>query len=1213
MPSSTIISKKDGITYIPVVIIGGGASGIAMGCRLKQVLGFDQFRIFERRSGIGGVWTNTYPDGKDILRYLQDVCEKFKIVDKIQLDTDVSTARWLEEEELWEVTIAYLTPGSGALSARDRKRRLEAEERDIVIKRETVRCKVLVSAAGGLVEPNPLPPNVSGWEAFDGKIFHSACWDHNVDLTDKDIIVVGTGCSAIQLVPRLTKAPYSAKSVTQLMQSPPWIVPAPEPPFGREKWAKWSPTVFTYVPAIGWLFRQYLAILSEYDWRLFGGSEYNEREREKMQKKLLAHLYKTAPEKYHEILTPNYGLGCKRRVLDADWLTCLHDPKVELTTLKLSSVQSHGIVLGPERAYPPKSPSSKELGHEVRVAADIIVLANGFDTTQWLHPLELIGKNDVSLHDEWNKRGGPQAYNGTSMDGFPNFFILFGPNTVTGHTSVIMSTEYMINYSLKFIKPILEGDVSQVEVKREAEENYTRDIQEKLKSTVWMTGGCTNWYKAENGWNSAAYPYSQIRFALRSMFPTFKDWNIRYTSKGFLKQRLRRIGSVILSIAVIASILKARPARYSMGDIQGGLWNYLKTGIDALSRHSGIRVGISGGFRLSYQPPGAGVSIKPKLQLSHRVAYGTLMNQPPSRIPPVGHPPVSSLAFGGRQQPSYPEASTPTSASASPLSKGNPVGFRDDRSDKRVAEEPAGLGIGRQATVERYKASEEQGVPIPGRSHNNLRKDQQALPYREGRGAVKGTGFGELYENRYGQPSPVAFGEEAEGLRKLKATTDSPFRPHPVGGLKSSLTVQQSHTFPITHTAGHQLVQSGVLKPIPTALNSSSYSEGNYSESATQTRSQNTSLKVDSLAEDQEETLTYSDEAMSSSSPSPESWISSFCSLLGHEYFAEVSEDFIEDDFNLTGLQSQVPMYKEALEMILDVEPEEDDEEEEEEEEEDDDDEIEKPLGYRRAGDRRHMRVASDLSVIESSAELLYGLIHQRYITSRPGIQQMAEKYELSHFGTCPRVFCNGCRVLPVGYSDTPGLDTVKLFCPSCLDIYTPPNSRFQSVDGSFFGTTFGCLFFMTFPELEVGIKMDNINGLIGTYLPELASLHRSSIPESPPNQPATINGVSSANLAPGLGPGRIYEPRIYGFRVSERARSGPRMKWLRMRPTDVTELDETRKYYENHDDPMGEDQSPSVPVPRRKKAPVRRRRQIVIGGGGGSPMDTNGGVGEVG
>ncbi|WPG99495.1 Hypothetical protein R9X50_00231000 [Acrodontium crateriforme] len=332
---------------------------------------------------------------------------------------------------------------------------------------------------------------------------------------------------------------------------------------------------------------------------------------------------------------------------------------------------------------------------------------------------------------------------------------------------------------------------------------------------------------------------------------------------------------------------------------------------------------------------------------------------------------------------------------------------------------------------------------------------------------------------------------------------------------------------------------------------------------------------------------------MSSSSQAPESWISAFCSLVGHEYFAEVSEDFIEDDFNLTGLQSQVPMYKEALEMILDVEPEDatDEEEEEEEEEEEDEDEMHDGqdgvrTGYRRsaeaaaaAAERSHLRMASDLSMIESSAEMLYGLIHQRFITSRPGIQQMAEKYELGHFGHCPRVFCHGAKVLPVGCSDIPGTETVKLFCPSCLDVYSPPNSRFQTVDGAFFGTTFGCLFFMTFPELDVGGTKASPEPNLSATLPNNTKDPRSSlsssltsqqqnpppvpsssktpIPPPPTPQPSSINGVAPKNLAPGLGLGNIYEPRIYGFRVAEVAKTGPRMKWLRQRPTDVNELDE--------------------------------------------------------
>jgi casein kinase II subunit beta len=338
---------------------------------------------------------------------------------------------------------------------------------------------------------------------------------------------------------------------------------------------------------------------------------------------------------------------------------------------------------------------------------------------------------------------------------------------------------------------------------------------------------------------------------------------------------------------------------------------------------------------------------------------------------------------------------------------------------------------------------------------------------------------------------------------------------------------------------------------------------------------------------------------MSSSSQAPESWISAFCSLVGHEYFAEVSEDFIEDDFNLTGLQSQVPMYKEALEMILDVEPEDASDDEDEEEDDDDDDEDEmldaEGRAYKRAdaAERRHLRMASDLSVIESSAEMLYGLIHQRFITSRQGIQQMAEKYELGHFGHCPRVHCYGARVLPVGCSDIPGQETVKLFCPSCLDVYTPPNSRFQTVDGAFFGTTFGCLFFMTFPELDVGgdkptttpsaplidplaTGPSSSSGAAGTKTARSSlsssltsgqaavpphnassSATANANPTPLPPQPENINGVTPRNLAPGLGYSNIYEPRIYGFRVSEVAKTGPRMKWLRSKPADANELDE--------------------------------------------------------
>ncbi|KAI0198211.1 hypothetical protein F4808DRAFT_266648 [Astrocystis sublimbata] len=334
---------------------------------------------------------------------------------------------------------------------------------------------------------------------------------------------------------------------------------------------------------------------------------------------------------------------------------------------------------------------------------------------------------------------------------------------------------------------------------------------------------------------------------------------------------------------------------------------------------------------------------------------------------------------------------------------------------------------------------------------------------------------------------------------------------------------------------------------------------------------------------------------MSSSSGTPESWISSFCSLLGHEYFAEVSEEFIEDDFNLTGLQTQVAMYKEALEMILDVEPEDDDEDEEDEE--DDEDESIEGIERMRHGERRnHSRVASDLSVIESSAEMLYGLIHQRFICSRAGIQQMSEKYELGHFGVCPRTHCDLARTIPVGLSDIPGEETVKLFCPSCLDVYVPPNSRFQTVDGAFFGRTFGSLFLMTFPEYDLTKRGADV--LAGARVHE--------------DDKGMLNGMYRCNIAPSLGKPKIYQPRIYGFRVSEVARTGPRMQWLRDKPADLDELDEARRFAEDNpdssEDDDDDDRMGSAPLRPRRQQQQKKKRD----GAGGSPMETNGAESEL-
>ena len=242
----------------------------------------------------------------------------------------------------------------------------------------------------------------------------------------------------------------------------------------------------------------------------------------------LDYLHRTVPAKYHEMLTPDYGVGCKRRIFDASWYPALQDPKIDLTTQPLTRVNPRSVILGPGQTYP-KGWHAEAAAVKREVPADVIVMANGFETTRWLHPLKIKGVGGRDMVSEMHARGGPQAYNGAALDGFPNCFLVFGPNTATGHSSVILASENMVEFALKFVGPILKGDVRTFDVRREAEEAYTADIQRACDETVFNSGGCHSWY-THDGWNGTIYPYSQIWFALRCFFPRWSDWNIQYVS-----------------------------------------------------------------------------------------------------------------------------------------------------------------------------------------------------------------------------------------------------------------------------------------------------------------------------------------------------------------------------------------------------------------------------------------------------------------------------------------------------------------------------------------------------------------------------------------------------------------------------------------------------------------------------------------------------------
>ncbi|KAF2030110.1 FAD/NAD(P)-binding domain-containing protein [Setomelanomma holmii] len=606
--------QHDAYTYYPVIIVGAGASGIAMACQLKQQLGFDQFRIFDRQAGFGGTWwinrypgvacdvpalfysfsfaqnpnwTSFHPPGAEIVAYYHEVCEKYQITDKIELNTDIEQCKWLEDEQLWEVTLRRMAAGMGDLSAKDRAKIVkEKGEATVYSETETVKSKVVVSCVGGLVEPRGWPDEIKGIENFKGKMFHSARWDETVDFQDKNVVVVGTGCSSAQLVPRLPKAPYNAKSVTQLMRSPPWVVPSTAAPGGDKWWEEHGPTLLKRIPGLKELLRFAIFAGAENQFlKLFPNTPYAEKNRKIYEAKVLKHMRSLVPEKYHDIMTPDYGVGCKRRIFDKKWLQSLNDEKIEVTTQPLNRATETGVVIGPGATYPANI--KQEDNPEREIPADIIVLANGFDTTRWLHPLKVVGQGGKDLVQLMDERGGAQAYQGTAMDGFPNFFMIFGPNTATGHSSVVMASENMVNYSLKFVRMILNGEARTVNVKKEAEQAFTQEMQDALKDTVWRSG-CSSWYFTEGGWNSTVYPYTQIDFWRRCTFPKWSDWNISYTSKGIWNIRRRRAMRILATVLAIVGAYRVHQSGLGVKDVKALLQNVIRGSLASLVELRGV-------------------------------------------------------------------------------------------------------------------------------------------------------------------------------------------------------------------------------------------------------------------------------------------------------------------------------------------------------------------------------------------------------------------------------------------------------------------------------------------------------------------------------------------------------------------------------------------------------------------------------------------------
>ncbi|KAI0260380.1 FAD/NAD-binding domain-containing protein [Gloeopeniophorella convolvens] len=451
-----------------VVIIGSGIGGLLAAIALKTKWGLEDFVIYERASDIGGTWRdNVYPgcasdvpihnyslasdpkpDWKrshalqpEILEYLQGVTDKYGLRSYCKFHTSVDNLEWDPEANVWRIETRDVRTGETQQS----------------------RATAVVSAIGILVVPRF--PTVQGIDSFKGDTFHSARWRKDIDLHGKRVGVLGNGSSACQFIPIISNDPTT--SVVNFARTPMWYVPSPFIPY-RET-TKW---IFARFPLVQRLYRYKIAARDDSAYIIFGGK--NSFLGKLWSYSCEKYAKKVAPAKYHDVIIPNYPLGCRRVVRDQGYLEALHRENVRLTFDHIDHVEPDGAVLVTGEKVP----------------LDVIIYGTGFVTDNY--PLDVRGPNGT-LKEYNDAHGGPMAYLGSTVPGFPNFFMMQGPNTTTGHTSVIYSEESQIPHLLQLLDPLRSGALTSVAPTVAATEKYNDMLQARLENSVWTQ--CASWYR----------------------------------------------------------------------------------------------------------------------------------------------------------------------------------------------------------------------------------------------------------------------------------------------------------------------------------------------------------------------------------------------------------------------------------------------------------------------------------------------------------------------------------------------------------------------------------------------------------------------------------------------------------------------------------------------------------------------------------------------
>ncbi|WP_224241140.1 flavin-containing monooxygenase [Hyalangium gracile] len=468
--------------HFHVAIAGSGFAGLGMAIRLKQ-RGIQDFVILERAEDVGGVWRdNTYPGcacdvqshlysfsfapnpgwsrsyspQAEIREYLRDCADRFGIRPHIRFGHSVQEARWEDGLQRW-----YLETSQGPFTA-----------------------DAFVFAMGALSEP--AMPKLPGLEKFQGKLMHSARWDSAYELSGREVAVIGTGASAIQFVPEIQK---KVGKLVLFQRTPPWILPRGDQAISerRRRLYRKLPGAQLLARWLIYLSGELLAIGFMYPWLM-----------RLVQRQALRHLERSVPDPaLRAKLIPSYTMGCKRILLSDDYLPALTQPNVTVITEPIREVRERSVITADGTEH----------------AVDALICGTGFQVTDLPMTHHIRGRDGRTLAETWG--GTMKAHLGTTVSGFPNFFMLQGPNTGLGHTSVILMIESQIEHTLGALRYLDARQLAAVEPVPEVQERFVQDVDQRMRGTVWTQGGCSSWYLDATGRNSTLWPGFTFTFKYR--------------------------------------------------------------------------------------------------------------------------------------------------------------------------------------------------------------------------------------------------------------------------------------------------------------------------------------------------------------------------------------------------------------------------------------------------------------------------------------------------------------------------------------------------------------------------------------------------------------------------------------------------------------------------------------------------------------------------